>query len=270
MEEKMILGRLKLVGAVACVVLLSASQARATIVDCPPASGPDSYSVFLSEPTFAPEAFSTKEQMLGYVQRLYYQLNQKLDNRWIKSPNTEVQLVLCSNRAPTADGQEFVPSLVNSLYTRRVLLEIWGRLDVEPGTGGSATRTAQMNYLLFPFKQAHNENEPAPEALQRLLYREEKGKSVGDFAKLIDPKDIDAFVAAALGFKLLREQTYDLAHLSLCRANALLKGIEKRQPGERTRRDVADLRSFVLKAAASASSKSAVPGLQVKDQPCGD
>jgi hypothetical protein len=237
------------------LLLLKWEGARADIVECPPAE--TGFSVFLSEPAYSKDAFSTAQDMRRFMARLHFHLDQQRDGRWINSPSTDVRFVLCLNRAPVADGQDFDAKLVESLFTHRVLLEIWGQLEVEQAAGGHAVPTAQINYLLVPLRYAGNTDSPGTAGLQRLRYPDEGAPASGDFLQLIArPLDIDAFVAAALGVRLLRENSLGLAHRNLCRSNALLQQIEKRPLGRQQRKDLADLRAFVLKSASSAISRA--------------
>lgn len=230
---------------------LVAGAANAAIVEC--RAVPGSYTVFLSEPSYTQTVFKSKDQLLAFMQRLHFELDQGRDGKWIRSPRTDVRFVLCVNRAPTLDGLEFKPNLIESLYTSRVLLEIWGKLDAEETGGDSSKLSAQMNYMLVPMRYAADLKEPAPAALQRLEYPEQGGKATGDFVQLLArPLDIDAFVASAFGFKLLREGDRELAHRNLCRASALLQKIENRPLAARTRQDMVALRTFVVQSAGRA------------------
>jgi hypothetical protein len=257
-----------------CLLAAACAQnARAGIVECEPPPG--GYTVFLSEPSFPASVFASKDQLRAFLQRLQFELDQRRDGHWVNSPSTEVQFVVCINRAPALDGREFVPSLVESLYSGRVLLEIWGQLDATPAAGGPSRLWAQINYLLVPIQFASDLKETAPRALQRLEYLDPQA---GDFVQLIArPRDIDAFVAAALGFKLLRERQRELAHENLCRAGTLLTQMVRRNMGPGTLKDLNALHSFVLASAAraikeakadSAYSKTGVLRLQNEEQPC--
>jgi hypothetical protein len=249
---------------------VAAGPAHTQIIECAP--DPAAFTVFLSEPAFTSDAFASAEKMKAFLERLQFQLDQRTDARWIRSPATDVRFKLCPGRRPSpTDDSEFEPALVNNLYGRRVLLEIWGRLYVAPGPGGAATRSAQLNYLLIPIKQAHNQRERVPQALQRLLYPRENAKPASDYVALIaQPQDIDAFIAAALGYKLLREKAYDLAHRNLCRASVLLRQTELRQPAGRAQQDVAALRAFVLTSAEAAVARLPAAALHVAGEPCGE
>jgi hypothetical protein len=259
--------------------LLAAAQiAHAAIVECRPTPG--SYTVFLSEPPFPTSAFASKDQLRAFLQRLQFELDQGRDGQWVRSPSTDVRFVVCINRAPALDGSEFVPTLVETLHTGRVLLEVWGQLDATRDAGNPARLWAQINYLLVPIQFASNLNETAPRALQRLEYLDPQAPPPGDFVQLIArPLDIDAFVAAALGFKLLREKQRELAYSNLCRASSLLGQMTQRKMAPGTLKDLKALHAFVLACASRAAgeaqadaaySKTGVLRLQDPKQPCAE
>jgi hypothetical protein len=271
------ISRLARAAVCACCTLLLADAAHATIVECKPAAA-GSYTVFLSEPMFPTTAFASKDQMRAFLQRLQFVLDQGRNREWVQSPTTDVRFVVCTNRAPALDGQEFVPSLIDTLHAGRVLLEIWGQLDAARPPGGTSRLWAQINYLLVPMQHASNLKEPAPRALQRLEYLDAAAPPPGDFVRLIArPLDIDAFVAAAFGFKLLREGQRELAHENLCRASALLGQMVRRKLAPGTLKDLTALHAFVLTLASRAVaelqsdpaySKTGTLRLQHPKQPC--
>jgi len=232
--------------AAALAAFLLAAPAAAAIVDCaPPAGG--QFTVFLSEPGPGP-ALVERAQVRRFLERLQFELDQNRDGRWINAPASQVRFVACFNRAPALDGQDFNATLVEGLHTQRVLLEVWGALANDGGA-----LTAQMNYLLVPIRFAADQREAMPAPLQRLRYPEAGAAAVSDPVQLIArPLDIDAFVAAALGFKLLREKSLEPAHANLCRAHELLEAIARRPLTGRTKTDVAALDGFVLQSAGEA------------------
>ncbi len=233
---------------VAALLAACCQAAQAAIVECDPVPG--QFTVFLSEPT---GLMTDKAQLRQFLQKLQFELDQGRDARWINAQTTEVRFVSCFNRAPALDGSEFSTSLVDGLHSGRVLLEIWGTLANEAVSGEPPRLSAQMNYLLVPMRFATDQREPSAPALQRLRYPEQGAQPTADAVQLISrPLDIDAFVASALGFKLLREQSLDLAHANLCRAHALLGVIAKRPLAGRSKADLAALHQFVLDGAGQA------------------
>jgi hypothetical protein len=237
----------------ALMALGAVPAAQAGLVACDPVAG--GFTVFLSEPNFTKAAFANRDDMLDFMKRLTKQLDDGQDRRWAKSPNPnpEVRFVNCVGRAPLPTGQDFVATVVDTMYGRRVLLEIWGQLDAQDGTAGLRVPSAELRVLLVPMKYAANRSETTPETLQRLDYVASTAVPKPDFVKLVArPQDIDAFVNAALGFKLLRERSHELAHRNLCFASAQLQQLEARQPPGRAREDIAALRGFLLASAAKA------------------
>lgn len=228
-----------------CAWVLATGGAQAAIVDCQPAPG--RFTVFLSEPS---GSLLSPAQLRQFLEKLQFELDQNRDAQWIKAPSTDVRFVACFGRAPAMDGQDFSRSLVDGLHTRRVLLEVWGLL----GSEGAGAPNAQMNYLLVPLQQALNQQqEGMPAALQRLRYPEAGAAPAQDAVQLIArPLDIDAFVAAAFGFKLLLERNHDFAHSNLCRAHSLLQSIAQRPLAGRSKADLTSLRDFVLASAGRA------------------
>jgi hypothetical protein len=239
--------------APALFALGAAPAAQAGLIACDPVPG--SFTVFLSEPEFTQAAFKNRDDMRDFMKRLTKQLDDGLDRRWARSPNPnpDVRFVNCVGRTPSPGGQDFVASVVDTMYGRRVLLEVWGLLDARADAEGKRLPSAEVSFLLVPMKFAANRSETAPKPLQRLDYVAPAPVAAPDFVGLIaKPQDIDAFVAAALGFKLLRERRHELAHRNLCYAGTQLQKIEKRLPPGRERDDIAALQAFVLASAARA------------------
>ena len=261
-------------GAAAAVILglAIASDAQA-IGDCQPSPDGGAFTVFLSKPSYSSVAFPNDADIETFLGLLQFELDRGL----VESSDTPVRFVACTRRAPGLDDQAFVPTVVEDLYNGRVLVEIWGLLDAPRSAAGAQTLSARVNYLLVPMKFASNRNEAAPAALQRLVYPEMKAAPTSsNFVQLIArPRDVDAFVAAAYGFKLKRELSNELAHLQLCRASALLGTIEKRQLTPRSRAEIAALRKFVVESARAAieqgraASESSGMWLQDPAKPCG-
>jgi hypothetical protein len=236
------------------------AEAQAALKDCDPVPG--GFTVFMSEPEFTQAAFKSRDEMRDFMKRLTKQLDDGLDRRWARSPNPnpEIRFVNCVGRAPAANGQDFVETVVDTMYGRRVLLEVWGLLDMQASGGAAPRPAAEIRFLLVPMKFAADRNEPASPPLQRLDYVAPAGGPAPDFVSLIaKPQDIDAFVAAALGFKLLRERSHDLAHRNLCFASAQLQRLEKRLPAGRERDGITGLQGFVLASARRAIEGARLP-----------
>jgi hypothetical protein len=236
--------------AVLALCLMPAAQA--VVRSCDPVPG--GFTVFLSEPEFTKSAFKDNDSMRDFMKRLTKQLDDGLDRRWARSPNPnpEIRFVNCVGRSPQRDGQDLDVTVINTMHSGRVLLEIWGQLDAQGNEGRPQKASAEIRYLLVPMKFYANRSEVVPEPMQRLDYVATEASSP-DFVSLIAQRnDIDAFVSAALGFKLLRELNFELAHRNLCFAGAKLEKIRKRLPAGRERDDVSALQAFVFSSATRA------------------
>ncbi|RQS65768.1 hypothetical protein DID96_25415 [Burkholderia sp. Bp8963] len=233
--------------------------AHARIIDCNESSQhgqPTQYVAFLDEPEYTPAAFASRDEMLRFLARLQWQLDQARDEKWIQSSNAAVHFANCVNRTPAFDGQDFNdPRLVESLYNQGVLIEIWGRLDAQKQGGRSVNQQALINFLLVPLRFATNTDASLPTGFHRIAYPERSSSPTNDFVQLIARStDIDAFIAVSLGIKAMREKNYENAHANLCQANLLLKQVATRLPRGQELTSIDGLRSFVNLTAGRAVS----------------
>lgn len=230
-------------------LLLWASAANATVVNCPPAPG--RFTVLLSEPSGG--ALPDRAAVERFLNKLQFELDQERDERRINPGATPVAFRACPRRAPALDGSEFSAEVVEQLNDQRVLLEMWGVVDRD---GTPPALSAQINYLLVPLRFAADQRETGqglPNGLQRLRYPEPGAAPTQDAVQLVSrPLDLDAFIATSLGMKLLREHAYDPAHANLCRAHGLLGAMLKRPLAGRAKTELAALQDFVLASAGRA------------------
>ncbi len=255
-------------------LLLGCTAAQATVVNCAPAA--NSFTVLLSEPSGG--ALPDRAAVERFLNKLQFELDQTRDERWINPGATPVAFRACPRRAPAMDGSEFSPEVVEQLNDQRVLLEIWGAVERD---GTPPTLSAQINYLLVPLRFAADRRDAVqglPNGLQRLRYPEAGAAPTQDAVQLVSrPLDLDAFVATALGLKLMRERAYEPAHANLCRASGLLGAMLKRPLTGRGKADLAALREFVGSSAGRvlrealadpAYSRTGLLRLQQPAQPC--
>lgn len=252
-------------------LLLGATGAQAAVVNCAPAPG--RFTVLLSEPSGG--AMPDRAAIERFLTKLQFELDQERDERWINPGATPVAFRACPRRAPALDGSEFSPELIEQLYDQRVLLEVWGVVDRE---GTPPVLNAQINYLLVPLRLAADKRETVPAGLQRLRYPEAGAVPTQDAVQLIArPLDLDAFIASALGLKLLRERSYEPAHANLCRAASLLAAMLTRTITGRSRTELTALHAFVQDSAArtlrealadAAYPRTGLLRLQDPAQPC--
>lgn len=238
---------------VACLALLENQVAHGAIVDCrsPSSSG---YAVFLDEPQATPAAFKDRAELLRFMDKLQFTLDQGRDGQWVQLPNSEVRFARCEKRTPALDGADFADAaLIETLYNQTVLLEIWGSLDAERTGGKRMNASAQMSYLLVPFRYAADQHEATLSGILQLVYPEQGASPTGDFIDLLArPQDLDAFISAALGYKALRERRFDLAHSNLCQSSLLLKRMQTRLSGSRQKAETASLTALVVDSAGRA------------------
>jgi hypothetical protein len=259
------------VKATLLALLIACAGAQASVVNCPPAPG--AFTVLLSEPSGG--AMPDRAAVERYLNKLQFELDQARDERWINPGATPVAFRACPKRAPALDGSEFSAEVVEQLNDQRVLLEIWGVVDKD---GTPPALSAQINYLLVPLRFAADQRETVPAGLQRLRYPEPGAVPAQDAVQLVSrPLDLDAFIATALGLKLLREHAYDPAHANLCRAASLLGAMLKRPLAGRGKADLTALHGFVQDSAArtlrealadAAYPKTGLLRLQAPARPC--
>lgn len=255
-------------------LLLCAASAHAAVVNCPAAPG--SFTVLLSEPSGG--AMPDRAAIERFLNKLQFELDQARDEQWINPGATSVAFRACPKRSPALDGSEFSPELVEQLNDQRVLLEVWGAVDRD---GTPPVLSAQINYLLVPLRFAADQRETVqglPNGLQRLRYPEAGAAPTQDAVQLVSrPLDLDAFIATALGLKLLRERAYEPAHANLCRAHSLLGAMLKRGLVGRSKTELTALREHVQASAARnlrealvdvSYPKAGVLRLQQPAQPC--
>jgi hypothetical protein len=246
---------------IAIAVVMLAASVHADIVECTKrdASG---YAVLLDEPVATTAAFNDHTALLTFLTKLQFTLDQGLVGTGAQLPNADVHFVECVKRAPALDGSDFQrPSFVETLYNQSTVLEIWGSLDAS-GHGNTRIATAQINYMLIPIQYATMQHEAALSGMLRLEYPISGARPTGDFVELLArPQDIQALVAASLGYKALRERRFESAHQSLCQASVLLEKMAARLTAPRQIHEASELRDFVvLSAGAAITAAVAVPG----------
>lgn len=274
--------RLAFCAVLAALLAALHGGARASLGECRvPEQAP--YVVFLSEPTFSADAFASREQMLKEFDRLHLHLAQRRDEDMAGLIGIPFKVARCAGRVPAIDGADFTADVVRSLYTRSVVIEVWGFLDRAPRVGGVASPKAQMNYLLMPLSRAHHERGLQVPALHRFDYPDGDIRAA-DHVGLVSNRDLYAFVASAIGVMAFDGDEFPKAHEYLCAAFGRLGAVRERlvkQPqgqGQAQAAEVEALRQHVLSLAGKAleqirkrapAGANAEAGLQVSAQPCG-
>lgn len=246
--------------ALAQLLALVSTAASAQLVDCTLPSD-DAYGVFLSEPRYTSAAFESREDMLRVFDRLQLHLDQREDIEMAGlTSDVEFRVARCEGRVPELDGGDFSDDIVASLYTRGVVVEIWGKLDAKPANGASEP-IAQMNYLIVPVRMGADKGL----GIQRFTYPD--GDIVAtDFVELIANADLHAFMATGIAVTAFDDEDYALAHQMACRAHAhlssTLRRLESRPAAVNRSEDVVALRTLLIGLARDAIDEShSAPGV---------
>ena len=213
------------------VVLLAAlcatsTRSEAVLVDCRPPEAAR-FVVFLSEPEFTPNAFSKREEMLRFFNRLQEYLDQRRDSEMAGIKGVDFRVARCEKRVPAIDGHDFTNDVVRNLYDRGVVVEIWGTLDAKQQGGNRVSPTAQINYLLVPIKRGIVAGSEKVPGVHRFNYPDAEIVAT-DFVDLVSNMDLHAFVATAIGVMAFDGEDFALAHEMLCKAGSQLSRTEKR------------------------------------------
>jgi len=234
------------------------AQGHASLQDCQPPEAAQ-YVVFLSEPEFTPEAFESRAKMLFFYNRLQEYLDQHRDLEMAGISHVPFRVARCEGRIPAIDGKDFDRKMVRSLYSRGVVIEIWGMLDARRVNNQRTNLSAQMNYLLVPVKFRALEDSKDLPGIHRFNYPDTEIVAT-DFIDLISNSDLHAFVAAAIGVMAFEDEEYQTAHEMLCKANPQLGHIQERLSAEPTTQAQSEkierLRGFLLNLAGEAIVKA--------------
>jgi hypothetical protein len=196
-----------------CLLLaLAAAAAPAQMRDCPGISN-DGYKVMLDNLSVLGPGTDTARLLLT-------RLRQKVqfDLTAIQLEITpQMVLVPCRDRAPQ-DATDFNPTIVDSLNSHRVLVEIWGQIEARTG---APVQRAQLNFTLVPV--SFYDRPVVPAGGFSAAYQQRLRGSPDDLARLFGEfSDLKAYVSVAAGVKSLKEHDYDQAYLCFCRAGSLL------------------------------------------------
>ncbi len=235
------------------LVLFWSPALRGEIIDCFRAGDGRSYTVYLDEPSYAEPVFSSDGQLQIFMDRLWFFLDQDRERRWIESSDLPVGFALCQGRKPSLDGREFDAQLVDLLYNKGVLVEIWGTLDARAANGGLSDRQAHIGYLLVPVEFVTRAG-GGPSGKFFVRYSETPGGEAEDFLEFFrNTTDLDAFVAVSLGVKALRAGDFPLAQGNLCRARLMLEQqLQRGQVAGQRKARLRELAAYAGEAAAEA------------------
>ncbi len=193
---------------------LPASLVHAALTNCPDLNEfPGEYKVVLDELTLATTASGAAE-LAALKSLLQFNFNSQINGlrstaaRLPQNRNLRLRLVLCSGRSPSFNGGEFTATLAERLSDERVVVEMWGVLDLLPAAGAAAVPQARIGYVIPPL-QHYEKGADAPPALHVIAYpKPTDARAVTAVDAL---PELRAFALVGLGTKAARAKTYDLA-----------------------------------------------------------
>lgn len=209
----------------ACLVLTLAAVgvAHADLKNCDNLNAsPGDYKVVLDDFAFASAAAQANSELAALRETLQFNFTGQLDllraaarqlDRNMKVP---MKLVFCAGRQPSLDGSDFTAARAEQLSDERVVVEMWGKLDMSAVAGGTPAPTARIGYVIPPVQHYIAEADAA--SVHVLAYPKTGGAGV--LAELENLPELQAFALVGLGTKAARANRYDLAVWAFNRAEA--------------------------------------------------
>lgn len=195
------------------LTLAGVGAAHAELKNCELDANPGDYKVVLDDFAFASAAAQANSQLAGLRESLQFNFDTQLDllraaatqmDRKMKVP---MRLVFCAGRQPALDGSDFTPARAERLSDERVVVEMWGKLDLNAAAGGTPAPVARIGYVMPPVQHYVDEEDAPP--LHVLAYP--KKGAAGSIAELENLSELQAFALVGLGTKAFRAKRYDLA-----------------------------------------------------------
>jgi hypothetical protein len=171
------------------------------------------YKVVLDEFAYASDPARENPALEALRARLQFTLNGQVDS--IKSSakrlgtNLRIPLVLvfCKGRKPSLNGDEFTDTLAEHLSDGRVLVEMWGTLDVRTPPGKPPLPLAWIGYVIPPVQHYASDED----TLSRHVTEYPKNGDAQSVEELGNFPELAAFTLVGLGTKASRAKQYDLA-----------------------------------------------------------
>ena len=197
---------------VAC--MLCAPNAHAQLKNCASLNAnPGDYKVVLDDFAFASDAAKSNADLAALRDRLKFNFNGQLDllkasaRKLDRNLQVPMRLVFCAGRQPSLDGSEFTEALAERLSDERVVVEMWGTLDMRSSAGGALAPRAMIGYAIPPVQHYHSDAEAPP--IHVLAYPKIGGAQSAE--ELENLPELSAFALVGLGTKAARANRYDLA-----------------------------------------------------------
>ncbi|HEX7114707.1 MAG TPA: hypothetical protein VF193_06215 [Steroidobacter sp.] len=208
---------------IACLSCLVLAPAKADLTNCASLNAnPGDYKVVLDDFAFSSSAAQQNADLAALRERLQFNFTGQLDfleasaRQLDRSLNVPMRLVFCRGRQPSLDGSEFTDLLAERLSDERVVVEMWGRLDLRTSEDGTPTPVARIGYVIPPVQHYADDHEAPP--LHLLAYP--KSAEARFLEELENLPELPAFALVGLGTKAAKANLYDLAVWAFTRAQA--------------------------------------------------
>jgi hypothetical protein len=222
------------VAGIAALLLAGAMPAHAQLKNCSNLNAnPGDYKVVLDDFAFASPAAKENAQLAALRDRLQFNFNDQLlrlkesARKLNETLQVPMRLVFCAGRQPAIDGSDFTDALAERLSDERVVVEMWGRLDLN-AAGGAAAPIARIGYVIPPVQHYVDDDTTAP-PVHLLDYP--KSGTTGSVSELETLRELSAFALVGLATKAARADLYDLAVWAFNRAEANIVDAKVTNPG---------------------------------------
>ena len=185
-------------------------------------ANPGDYKVLLDDFSFASAAAQENAELAALHDRLQFNFNGQLDalkaqaRQLDRNLQVPMRLVFCAGRRPSFDGSDFTAALAERLSDERVVVEMWGKLELSAAAGGTPAPSAKIGYVIPPVQHYVDEDDAPP--LHVLAYP--KSGAARSLEELENLPELPAFALIGLATKAARANRYDLAAWAFNRAEA--------------------------------------------------
>jgi hypothetical protein len=232
-----------------------APHAHAALINCAELSmNPGDYKVVLDDFGFTSDAAKNDAGLAALKGRLQFNLTGQLDGLRIaaaklnRSLQVPMRLVFCVGRQPSLSGDEFTDALAERLTDERVIVEVWGTLDLAGVTGTSGRPQAMVGYVMPPVQRYVPSSQVRP--IELIAYpKAGLGRSQEELENL---PELAAFTLVGLATKASQANQYDLAAWAFTQAKT---GIADAKLGGPTA-DLDALLNYVTRSACQTRNKA--------------
>jgi hypothetical protein len=198
-------------------ILVSPTSVSAQLRGCPEVAGSNDRKVVLD--AVYREAGSSGQLTSLPTQRLRAKLQEQLSQLTadVDVPTTVVE---CKNRVPSA-AADFSEEQVRAYNSNRVVLEMWGLIA---GKAGAQKVNATVGYAVVPLRYYEFFKATAPTARIPGVYFADYSVRTENLESLVEQSnELKIYASVGLGLKMLKEESFDQAKKSFCRASMMLR-----------------------------------------------